>query len=217
MPLIKTHRQQIQVEEWSNAAIHFFGVIAAMAGFWQLVMLAAKSQDPLRWIASFTFGGSLVLMFLSSTLYHLAQDPIIKKRLKVFDHSSIFLLIAGTYTPFMLITLHSTFAYTLLSIIWLIAITGVTYKCFFVYHYPKLSTLCYLLMGWLAVFAINPLYHHLSHQGLYWMVAGGLCYTIGVVFYAWKRLYFSHAIWHLFVIAGCGCHFWAVLNYVFPY
>lgn len=216
MRLLKTDKNQVPIEEWGNASLHLLGALSAVIGSVLLSKMSLHNGSPLKWISSIVFGASLTLMFTASTLYHLASDPIRKKRLKIFDHCTIFFLIAGTYTPFMLLTLHKTIFYVLLAVIWCIALAGTVYKCFYVYHYPKLSTLCYLLMGWLSVIAIEPLYHHLSHPGFYWLVAGGICYTVGVIFYLWKRLYFSHAIWHLFVIGGCSCHFWAVYRYVLP-
>ena len=214
MKIIKSHRNQVHIEELGNAAIHFLGALSALFGMALMSMVVIGSSSLVKWTSVFTFGGSLILMFTASTLYHLEKDQKRKKRLKILDHCAIFFLIAGTYTPFMLLTLHSTFSYTLLGVIWLIALVGTVYKLFFVYHYPKLSTLFYLIMGWLAMTAIVPLYHQLDHHGLFWLIAGGISYTVGVIFYLWKRLYFSHTIWHVFVIGGCLCHFWAIYRYV---
>lgn len=217
MRILKSHPQQSRLEEWGNAIIHLLAAISSVAGLIALCVIASKSGGALKWLSSVVFGSSLIIMFSASTLYHLADNPHVKKRLKVFDHSAIFFLIAGTYTPIMLVSLHTPSAYVLLSIIWFLALLGTAYKCFFVYHFPKCSTFCYLLMGWLSIIAIKPLYQHLSHEGLYWLIAGGICYTVGVIFYLWKRLYFSHAVWHLFVVGGCACHFWTIFQYVLPY
>lgn len=216
MKLLKSHRNQVHIEEISNASLHLLGALCSIFGLILMFMMINGSGSVAKWVSAISFGGSLVLMFTASTFYHLEKDPIRKKQFKVVDHCAIFFLIAGTYTPFMQLTLHSAFSYTLLTIIWSIALIGTIYKLFFVYHYPKLSTLFYLIMGWLAVIAIAPLYHHLDHQGLFWLVAGGISYTVGVIFYSWKRLYFSHAIWHVFVIGGCLCHFWSIYRYVLP-
>ncbi len=216
MKLLKINRNQVQIEEWGNASLHLLGALSSIVGLVLMSLMVMGSSSLLKWVSVLTFGVSLLLMFTASTLYHFEKDPEKKKNLKIFDHCAIFFLIAGTYTPFMLLTLHSIFSYTLLSIIWLVALIGTVYKCFFVYHYPKLSTLFYLIMGWLAIITINPLFHNLQHEGVYWLIAGGVCYTAGVIFYLWKRLYFSHAIWHLFVIAGCACHFWSIYRYVLP-
>lgn len=217
MKLLKPHRNQVHIEELGNASLHFLGALSSVIGLVLMSMLIRGSDSISKWVSVITFGGSLILMFMASTFYHLEKDSKRKKRLKVLDHCAIFFLIAGTYTPFMLLTLHSIFSYTLLSIIWTIALGGSAYKLFFVYHYPKLSTALYLIMGWLALTAIVPLYHQMNYQGLFWLVAGGISYTVGVIFYLWKRLYFSHAIWHLFVIGGSACHFWSIYHYVLPY
>ena len=216
MQLFKPHNNQMLLEEWGNASTHMLGALFALVGLVLLCAIAAQSGDSLKWLSSIAFGGGLLLMFSASTLYHFVTNEEIKRNLKVLDHCSIFFLIAGTYTPFMLLTLHSTFSFVLLAVIWFIALAGTLYKCFYVSHYPKLSTFCYLLMGWLAIIAIKPLYQHLSQDSFYWLVACGLSYTIGVIFYLWKRLYFSHAIWHLFVIGGCSCHFWVIYHHVLP-
>lgn len=216
MRIFKPHKYQVKIEEMGNASTHLLGALSAILGFVLLSMVASQSDSVVKWVSSVVFSISLVLMFSASTFYHLANDPELKRKLKILDHCTIFFLIAGTYTPFMLIALHSMGSYLLLSIIWILALSGTVFKLFYVYHYPKLSTFFYLAMGWLAIFALNPLYHHLSHDGFYWLVAGGLCYTVGVIFYSWKRLYFSHAIWHLFVMGGCACHFWAIYRYVMP-
>lgn len=217
MKLLKPHRNQVYIEELGNASFHLLGGICSIFGLILMSLLISESSSLAKWMSVITFGGSLVLMFTASTFYHLERNLKRKRRFKIFDHCAIFFLIAGTYTPFMVLTLHSTFSYILLIIIWIIALMGTIYKLFFVYHYPKLSTLFYLIMGWLAVIAIVPLYHHLDHQGFFWLFAGGSSYTVGVIFYSWKRLYFSHAIWHVFVIGGSLCHFWSIYRYVLPY
>lgn len=214
MNLYKSTKLQTPIEESANFLTHLIGAIISMVGLCFLMIKSIQHSAPCSIISSSLFGGSMILMFMASMLYHLATTPSLKKRLKIFDHSTIFLLIAGSYTPFLLITLHSTFSYMLLTAIWLIAIIGISYKLFFVYHFPKLSTICYLIMGWLSLIAIKPLHQALLPQGLNWLIYGGACYSIGVIFYLWKRLLFSHAVWHLFVIAGCACHFIAIFYYV---
>jgi hemolysin III len=216
MNLLKSHKNQVPIEEWGNASLHLLGAMSSIAGLFVMSLMAIGTHNPLKWVSVLTFGVSLILMFSASTLYHFERNPQRKIKLKIFDHCAIFFLIAGTYTPFLLLTLNSTFSYTLLSVIWFTALIGTIYKCFFVHHYPKLSTLIYLVMGWLAIIIINPLFHNLAREGVYWLIAGGLCYTVGVIFYLWKRLYFSHTIWHLFVIAGCACHFWTIYRFVLP-
>jgi hemolysin III len=155
-----------------------------------------------------------MLMFLSSTLYHLAQQPSLKAKLKVFDHSAIYLLIAGTYTPFMVLTIGGSTGAIAMLLIWSIAFIGIGFKCFANARFPKLSVITYLLMGWLAVFYIYPLYNALTTAGFWLLLAGGLCYTLGVLFYVAKKRQYTHAIWHLFVVAGCACHFCAIYYHV---
>jgi len=136
--------------------------------------------------------------------------------LKIIDHSCIYLLIAGTYTPFLVVTLRGVLGWTMFAVIWLLAITGVVFKIFFVHRFKIISTIAYLLMGWLVVFAIKPLIDAMPAGGLAWLFAGGLAYSLGVIFYVWKTLPYNHAIWHMFVLAGSACHFFAVLFYVLP-
>jgi len=149
-------------------------------------------------------------------LYHSFQKPKIKNVLKIIDHSCIYLLIAGTYTPFLVVTLRGVLGWTMFAVIWLLAITGVVFKIFFVHRFKIISTIAYLLMGWLVVFAIKPLIDAMPAGGLAWLFAGGLAYSLGVIFYVWKTLPYNHAIWHMFVLAGSACHFFAVLFYVLP-
>ena len=136
--------------------------------------------------------------------------------MKIIDHSCIYLLIAGTYTPFLVVTLRGVLGWTMFAVIWLLAITGVVFKIFFVHRFKIISTIAYLLMGWLVVFAIKPLIDAMPAGGLAWLFAGGLAYSLGVIFYVWKTLPYNHAIWHMFVLAGSACHFFAVLFYVLP-
>ena len=159
---------------------------------------------------------TLILLYSASTLYHSVQKPQIKSICKVLDHSCIYLLIAGTYTPFLLVTLRGVLGWTMFGVIWFLAVSGVVLKIFFVHRFKIISTIAYVLMGWIIIFAIKPLIDSLPTGGIVWLIAGGLAYTLGVVFYAWKKLPFNHAIWHLFVLAGSICHFFAVIFYVLP-
>ena len=160
------------------------------------------------------FGVSMMLMFLSSTLYHWEKNPDLKKKLKVMDHVAIYLLIAGTYTPYTLLAVGGTTGWFAVGLIWSLAIIGVVCKCFASARFPKLSLITYLLMGWLAVFFIYPLYDSILPNGFWLLLAGGFCYTFGAMFYAAKRFQFTHAIWHVFVVAGCTCHFFSIYLYV---
>jgi len=168
-------------------------------------------------IASFTiYGASLFLLHLSSTLYHALHAPRAKKVFWVFDHCSIYLLIAGTYTPFLLLSLWGKWGATLLVIIWTLAIVGIVFKSLFIGKFRKTSVALYIVMGWMIVVAARELWLRVPHEALVYMAAGGLSYTIGVIFYSWRRMPFNHMIWHLFVLGGSACHYVAILFYLAP-
>lgn len=198
-------------EEWLNAVSHGLGFFVAIAG---LVFLLLRSEDSLSIIASAIYGSSLLLMFLTSTLYHSITGHKVKHWLKLFDHSAIYLLIAGTYTPFMLVSVGGWIGSLGTVLIWSIAVAGVVFKWFARHRFPRLSVTLYLLMGWLAVAFIYPLYQALPGGGLWLLVAGGICFSLGVIFYTAKQRQYTHAIWHLFVIAGCTCHYLAIYYFV---
>lgn len=214
--LFKPDRTQTTVEEVINASIHGLGAILSLGALITLTILAAISGGVEKTVACAIFGIALVSMYTSSTLYHSARDTRIKKRYKIFDHVSIYLLIAGTYTPIALVDFPSNWGIAVISSMWGLAIAGVIFKLFFTGRFEKTSTLIYVLMGWSVVIAAKPLINSVPYDGVMWLVAGGLSYTLGVVFYIWKRLRFSHAIWHLFVLGGSICHFLAILFYVVP-
>ena len=157
-----------------------------------------------------------MLLYTASTLYHAARSPRAKKIFKTLDHSCIYLLIAGTYTPFTLVTLRGSWGWTLFGTVWGLSLFGIIFKIFFVYRFKILSTIVYLIMGWLAIVAIRPLASALSTGGLLWVVAGGFFYTFGVVFYLGQKIPFHHSIWHMFVLGGSACHFVAIMLYVLP-
>ncbi|WP_088330346.1 hemolysin III family protein [Lacimicrobium sp. SS2-24] len=198
-------------EEWLNALSHGLGFVIAIAG---LVFLLLRSEDSLSITASAIYGSSLLLMFLSSTLYHSVTGHPLKGWLKLFDHSAIYLLIAGTYTPFMLVSVGGWVGTLGTVLIWSIALAGVIFKWFARHRFPRLSVSLYLIMGWLAIAFIYPLYQALPSSGLWLLLAGGLCFTLGVVFYMAKKIQYTHAIWHLFVVGGCTCHYLAIYYYV---
>lgn len=184
-----------------------------------LTILVAKSVlygNAWHVVASAIFGSALVLMYAASTLFHSIPLPRAKHILRVVDHSCIYLLIAGTYTPFTLVTLHGPWGWSLFGFTWGLAIIGVAFKIFFTGRFEILSTGVYLMMGWCGLAAVHPMLHALPAGGLWWLLAGGLSYSVGVIFYAWERLRYHHAIWHVFVLAGSVCHFFAVLLYVIP-
>lgn len=201
-------------EEIANSITHGLGALLSVAALTLLVTLAAQQFDVWRIVSFSIYGATMVLLFLSSTLYHSFQKPSVRRIFKTLDHCSIYLLIAGTYTPFLLVTLRGTLGWVLFGIIWALAVAGIVIKVAFGPEFKKFSVVTYLVMGWLVLFASKELFARLAIEGIYWLVAGGLIYTLGVVFYLWRRLPFNHAIWHLFVLAGTICHFFAIFFYV---
>lgn len=199
--------------ELANALTHGLGAIAALAAGSVLVTLAAVHGDGWQLAGAIVFGVCLLLLYLASTLYHAVQHPVAKARLKVFDHCAIYLLIAGTYTPFTLIGLRGPLGWGLFAAIWSLALVGIGFKLFFTGRFKLLSTSIYVAMGWLAIVAIRPLLQALDAATLGWLLAGGIAYTVGVVFYL-QSSRFSHAVWHLFCVAGSVCHYVAVMRHV---
>ncbi|MFK0572642.1 PAQR family membrane homeostasis protein TrhA [Endozoicomonas sp.] len=203
-------------EEIANSITHGLGALLSVAGLTLLVTYAAHQADVWRIVSFSIYGATMVLLFMASTLYHSFQHPKTKRIFKILDHCSIYLLIAGTYTPFLLVSMRSVTGWILFAVIWTLAVLGVIFKVVFGSRYKKLSVSTYVLMGWLVLVASGELADNLSTGGIYWLVAGGLLYTLGVIFYLWKKLPFNHAIWHLFVLGGSACHFFSVLFYVLP-
>jgi hemolysin III len=199
------------IEEIFNAITHGVGVIMSIVGLIILLHLSGRDGSVLKNIAFSIFGASIIIAYLSSTLYHSLSFTRAKKIFKILDHSSIFLLIAGTYTPFMLIALKGQHGLILLSIIWLITISGIILKTFYVHKFMKLSLVIYLLMSWLVVIEAKPLLEALPLQAVLLLGAGGLFYTSGVTFYLLKKIPFNHMIWHIFVLCGSTLHFLALL------
>lgn len=184
---------------------HALGMIFSVAASVVMVMVAAP--DPLKVVSAMVFGISLVLLYTSSTLYHCCTSPRWKDRFQVLDHACIYLLIAGSYTPITLVTLHGAWGWGLFAAVWLMALGGVALKTLGKGRKDHwISTLLYLIMGWLIVLALGPLMRQLPVAGIAWLAAGGLAYTLGIVFFAWERLPFNHAVWHVFVLAGSVCH-----------
>ena len=201
------------VEEFANALTHGLGAIAALVGGAVMVTAAALRGDAWQLTGAIVFSASLLLLYLASTLYHAARDPVAKARLKVFDHCAIYLLLAGTYTPFTLIDLRGTLGWSLFAAIWTLAFSGVVFKLFFTGRFKKLSTGIYVAMGWLGIVAIRPMLRVLDDATLAWLLGGGVAYTLGTVFYL-RSSRFSHAVWHLFCVAGSACHYVAVTRQV---
>ena len=209
------HLHQIR-DEIANALTHGLGAAAALAGGAVLITLAAIHGDGWQLAGAIVFGITLLLLYTASTLYHAIQHPIAKGRLKVFDHCAIYLLIAGTYTPFTLIGLRGPWGWGLFAAIWTIAMAGVVFKLFHTGRFPRLSTALYVAMGWLVVVAIKPMWQSFDGWTLGWLLAGGLSYTLGTWFYHRESIRYSHAIWHLFVLGGSISHYIAVLAHVVP-
>lgn len=205
-----------QREEFASALTHGVGAAAALAAGTILIALVARGGDGWQLGAAIVFGASLLLLYLASTLYHAARHPVARGRLKVFDHCAIYLLIAGTYTPFTLIGLQGRVGWSLFAAIWTLALAGIVFKLFFTGRFKLLSTAIYLAMGWLVLIAIRPVMAALDGWTLGWLVAGGAFYTLGTFFYHRESIPYSHAIWHLFCIGGSVCHYVAVMAQVLP-
>jgi len=200
----------------TNIVSHAVGLLLSIAGLLLMLVRAGDTGDILRIVSAAIFGAGLIALYLASTLYHSARDPNTRSRLRVNDHAMIYVLIAGTYTPITLVTLNGWVGWTLFGITWGMALTGVILKLFFTGRYRLLSTLMYVFMGWLIIFAIKPLMNKMPPAGLSWLVAGGAAYTTGAILYSIKKIHFNHAIFHLFVLLGSFCHFIAVYSYVLP-
>lgn len=208
--MVQAPRLHAQREEIANALTHGVGVVAAISGGSVLITLAAASGDVRRVIGASAFVAGLIVLYTASTLYHAVQHPRIKARLRVFDHCAIFLLIAGTYTPFTLVSLRGGWGWGLLAAVWMLAVLGIVMKLFFTGRFQRLSTLIYVGMGWLAVVAAGPLAESLPFWSLFWLVAGGISYTAGTFFYHARRPRYAHAVFHGFVLGGSAMHFIAV-------
>jgi len=204
------------INEIANSVTHGIGTLMAMAGLVLLVVFAAIYGNAWHIVSFSIYGTTLVLLYLSSTLYHSAQEPRRKYILRIIDHSAIYLLIAGTYTPFMLVTLQGTRGWVMFGIIWFLALAGILYKMFFINRHVVISTLFYLAMGWMIMFSIGDLFRNLPQNGIILLGAGGLAYTLGMLFYAGRERLLMHAVWHLFVLGGSICHFFSILFYVLP-
>ncbi|TCS79599.1 PAQR family membrane homeostasis protein TrhA [Pectinatus cerevisiiphilus] len=204
------------LEEKINAITHGIGTFFAVIALVVLIIEAYINGGPWQMAAAIIYGVSLILLYLASTLYHSFSRKRVKEILKFFDHAAIYILIAGNYTPFTLIPLHGTLGWAIFGVIWGLALVGIVFKIYFVKRFKYFSTLCYLLMGWLAVVMVKPLLAVLPAAAIYWLLAGGISYTIGTIFYLDKKIPYNHAVWHLFVIGGSVSHFITVFKYVMP-
>ena len=205
-----------QTEEKINIVSHGIGLVLSCVAFVLLATHANLHGDILHTISFSVFGASLIMLYAASTIYHSAKKPELRKRLKIIDHASIYVLVAGTYTPFTLITLNGTLGWVIFGTSWGLAITGIILKLFFTGKYNLISTSMYVFIGWVIVFAIKPLIDNLSSEGFFWLLAGGISYTVGAVLYSIKKIKFNHAIFHMFVLTGSFCHFISVYFYVLP-
>jgi hemolysin III len=200
-------------EEIANSVTHGLGLALSVAALPVLVVNAMRHGDALRIASVAIFGATLVALYAASTLYHSIPHPRARPVLRAIDHSAIYLLIAGTYTPFALGPLRHDRGLPLLLAVWSLALAGILFRTLLGPRFHRVSVALYVAMGWMVVLAIRPMIAHIAAPGLVWLFAGGLAYTGGVAFYAWKRLPYGHMVWHLFVLAGSVCHFFAVLGY----
>jgi len=205
------------MDELANALTHGVGLLLTLVAVPVLIVLAARHGTAWHIVGVSIYGASLIALYTASTIYHSVQHPPAKRILRILDHSAIYLLIAGTYTPFALVNLRGAWGWTLLGLVWTIALFGVAWKLVHVERFVIVSTIIYLAMGWLVVIAVRPLVRTVPFGGIMWLLAGGLAYSLGIIFFGSTRLRFNHAMWHLFVLAGSVCHYVAVIRYVLPH
>jgi len=203
-------------EERANIVTHALGVALSVVGLFILVTVSAMRGDAWHVVGTGVFGSALVLLYSTSTFYHLSRDLAAKQLWRKCDHAGIFLLIAGSYTPFLLVNLRGPWGWSLFGIVWGLGLAGVVLKFWFAGHFRIASTLIYVGMGWMVLIALRPLLEVIPLPGVWLLVGGGLFYTSGTIFYLWKTLPYHHAVWHLFVLAGSICHWIAVFRYVVP-
>ncbi|MDH3381195.1 MAG: hemolysin III family protein [Flavobacteriaceae bacterium] len=204
------------LEEKLNIITHAVGIALSIAALVLLVIFASFYGNVWHIVSFSIYGASLIALYTASTIYHSIQNPKWRYRFNIVDHSAIYILIAGTYTPFALVTLNGTVGWVLFGVTWGIAAIGIIFKIFFTGRFDIVSTIAYVAMGWIVIFAINPLIDNLPLNGIFWLFLGGIFYTIGAIIYAIKRIKFNHAIFHVFVLLGSISHFFAVFFYVLP-
>lgn len=204
------------LEEKINISSHAFGLLLSVAALVLLVTRASIYGTVWHVVSFSVFGVSLIILYAASTIYHSTRTQALRTRMQIVDHASIYILIAGTYTPFALITLNGATGWIIFGVTWGMAVVGVTLKLFFTGKYDLLSTIVYLFMGWIILFAIDPLIENISTEGLFWLVSGGIAYTVGAILYAIEKINYNHAIFHAFVLLGSFCHFVSVYFYVLP-
>ena len=202
------------LEEKINVTTHAAGLVLSVIALVLLVTRAIRQGNIWHVVSFSIFGVSLCVLYAASTFYHNSKEPELRSKLRVFDHASIYVLIAGTYTPYTIVTLNGLTGWVIFGISWGLAISGIILKLFFTGKYDFISTLMYVFMGWIIIFAIKPLLINLSSDGIFWLIAGGISYTLGAVIYSIKKIKFNHAIFHIFVLIGSGCHFLSIYLYV---
>lgn len=215
--MIKNLITKLTIEELANTLTHGFGFLLSLFGLGLLIYLASIYGDIWYIVSAVIYGLSLIALYSASTFYHGATSPKLKEKLQLLDHCCIYLLIAGTYTPFTLIALRGTFGNSLFLVVWLFAIVGIGIKIFFHNRIPAASVISYLVMGWIGIIAVQPLYNILGLAPLILILVGGIAYTLGTIFYGWNSLKHHHAVWHVFVLGGSILHFLAIAIYVLPY
>lgn len=209
---VEENRRQLTIaEEIVNSITHGIGAMLSVAALVILVVVAARHGNAWHVVSFSIFGATLVLLYTFSTLYHSFTNIRVKNIFARFDHAAIFALIAGTYTPFLLTTIRGPLGWSFFGVIWAVAIAGIVIRTVYLHRFRRLMVAIYLMMGWMFVFMLNSMIKNLPDVSLIFLLAGGLSYTIGVIFYAWRKLPFGHGIWHLFVLGGSICHFFAVL------
>ena len=203
-------------EEWANRIIHGLGTLLSIAGLVLLIVYSIENGNIWHIVSTSIFGASLVLLYTCSTINHSFSSPKLKVFFRKMAHIAIYILIAGTYTPMTLVSLHGPWGFFLFSIIWGLSLIGIIFKVFFVGRFNVISTIIYIIMGWLGMIALKPMIDSLTMNGFILLTAGGATYSLGAIFYLWEKLPFNHSIWHLFVLGGSVCHFLTIFLYVIP-
>ncbi|MDO7976890.1 hemolysin III family protein [Oceanotoga sp. DSM 15011] len=201
-------------EEIANSIIHGIGILFSLAALVLMIVFSSIKGDPWKIVSTTIFGSTLLIMYTSSTLYHALTNRKAKHIFEIFDHISIYLLIAGTYTPYTLVTLRGPLGWTIFGIVWGMAVLGILFKIFFLKKHVMLSTFIYILMGWMIIIGIKQIFLNLPFWGFIWLVIGGILYTIGTIFYIWRKFKYHHAVWHIFVLFGSFSHFISIFFYI---
>ena len=208
----KLNHNYSEKEERLNIITHAFGLLLSVIGLPFLILKSLNLNGFWKPTSLIIYGFSLIVLYAASTFYHAAKNPRLRRKLNIFDHAAIYVLIAGTYTPFTILVLEGSLGWIIFGLTWTFALTGIILKLFYTGRFDKLSTVLYLLMGWQIMFVFNPLMERFSTEGLQLLFAGGVFYTIGAVLYSMKKLPYNHAIFHVFVVLGSVCHFFSILG-----